>query len=322
MTSVQFAATFEPSPSMISEAAGTAPYNPMLAPAYLSALRCANRRFALLTLLADNRPVTGCIAMVREGRLHRTVEIESWPERGNDPAFVAGTLAFSRAQRADTVEIGTFCSRVDHLPAFPGRQMTRERCEHVWDLHGDLWAGLSSNHRRNVARARKAGLVVVSGTDDAAITAHAALTGASAARRQARGEAVEASPQMDWWRILLNAGAGQLYQAHDGNVVVSSILVLRAASGVYYQSAGTSPEGMERGASQLLVFEIAQRFAAEGFAQFNLSGAEPANAGLFRFKAGFGTTPRFLAASTYTLSGPLRRAVLSAVNRMRIRMST
>jgi hypothetical protein len=317
----RFAATFDPTPALISEAAETAPYNPMLAPAFLDALRRAGRRFALLTLHADNRPVTACVAIIREGRLTRTIEIDSWPEGGNHPAFVAGALAFFRAQRADTVEISTFCSRVDHPPEYPGRDSTRERCDHIWDLRSDLWAGLSSNHRRNVSRARKAGLAIIIGEDEAAIAAHAELTGASVSRRRARGEAISSSQDPHWWRALLESGAGRLYQARDDNDVVSSILVLCAASGAYYHSGGTSPEGMEHGASQFLMFEAAQKLAGEGIAQFNLSGAGPANAGLLRFKASFGTTPQMSTAATYTLSGPWRRVVLSGLRRLRERRS-
>jgi hypothetical protein len=67
---------------------------------------------------------------------------------------------------------------------------------------------------------------------------------------------------------------------------------------------------MRQGASQFLVLDVATRLAAEGRSLFNLGGAEPASEGLYRFKAGFGTSARQLEAATYQVAGAVRRSVL------------
>jgi lipid II:glycine glycyltransferase (peptidoglycan interpeptide bridge formation enzyme) len=67
---------------------------------------------------------------------------------------------------------------------------------------------------------------------------------------------------------------------------------------------------MRLGASQLLIFEVATRLAAEGLSVFNLGGAEPTNEGLYRFKVGFGTSARELEAASYQVGSAVRRGVL------------
>jgi len=68
--------------------------------------------------------------------------------------------------------------------------------------------------------------------------------------------------------------------------VFLSLLVLTAEKGGYYQSAGTTPEGMQRGASHLLLYETAMLLQQETCTLFNLGGAGAEDSGLRRFKAG------------------------------------
>lgn len=68
---------------------------------------------------------------------------------------------------ADRLVVDSLGSRVQGLPPLSGQISRRARYEHVWSLQGkDLWNGLSANPRRNVTRARKAG-VTVFGADGA-----------------------------------------------------------------------------------------------------------------------------------------------------------
>lgn len=88
-----------------------------------------------------------------------------------------------------------------------------------------------------------------------------------------------------------------------GDTVHSSVLVLLAAKGAYYHSAGTSPDGMACGASPWLVHEAALVLRERGLEVFNLGGAIQASAGLFRFKSEFATTPVPLESVTYSTRG-------------------
>ena len=311
-SATRFEADLSPTDETLRRAAASAPHSPFLTPAFAQAQRRTGKEIALLSLRGDEELPMCCLAGTKRGRLRTTVEVFSLPDGGDRPEFAAGLLRFCRSVSADLLIVESLGSRTRGLPPLDGRISHRTRCEHVWGLRGkDLWAGLSANHRRNVTRARKAGVAVVAAPDEAALAAHVRLTDASLVRREQRGEDVRSGDgQASSWGVLLETGAGYLYQAHLGEDVLSSILVLKAADGAYYHSAGTSPEGMRLGASQLLIFDVATRLAGEGLAVFNLGGAEPSSEGLYRFKVGFGTSTQELEAATYQVGGVVRRGML------------
>lgn len=295
----------------LERAAATDPENAFLTPPFAEAQRRMGWEISLLALRDETGRESCCFAGTKRGRLHRMVEIFSLPQGGDRPEFAEGLSRLCRSAGADLLVVGSFGSSTRGLPPLGGRISYRSRCEHVWRLPGtDPWSQLAANHRRNVTRARKAGVSVIEATGDTGLSHHIRLTNASLARREQRSEQVEASRGGSACRAFLETGAGSLYQAHLGDEVLSSILVLKARDGAYYHSAGTSPEGMRQGASQFLVLDVATRLAAEGRSLFNLGGAEPASEGLYRFKAGFGTSARQLEAATYQVAGAVRRSVL------------
>lgn len=312
MSRLHFDLDAAPREDVLQRAAETAPYSPFLTPAFADAQRRGGREIALLSLRRDTEMVSCCLAATKRGRLHTMVEIFSLPEGGDRPEFAEGLLHLCRSVTADLLAVDSLGSRVRGVPPLGGRISHRTRREHIWSLAGkDLWSDLSANHRRNVTRARKAGVVVAVAEGEANLERHLALTDASLARRERRGEHVQTGdPQLASWRVLLETGAASLYQARLGDEVLSSILLLKAREGAYYHSAGTSPEGMRLGASQMLIFEVATRLSVEGLSVFNLGGAEPANEGLHRFKVGFGTSSQELEAATYQVAGVVRRGVL------------
>jgi lipid II:glycine glycyltransferase (peptidoglycan interpeptide bridge formation enzyme) len=118
---------------------------------------------------------------------------------------------------------------------------------------------------------------------------------------------------------LTGSGAGELFQVTAGGRILSSILVLLAARGGYYHSAGTRPEGMSCGASHFLVSEIAAALQAAGLTRFNLGGVSGTGTGLEQFKHGFGTTRVELQAVECELTGAFT-AVLTAGARAGMRM--
>ena len=312
MTRLRFEADPSPADAALVRAAETAPENPFLTSAFAEAQRRMGREIALLSLRNEANWVSCCYAGVKRGGLRVTVQIFSLPAMGADSDFGDGLTRFCRSVGADLAIVDSFGSRVHGVPPLPGEVTRRSRLEHVWGLQGaDLWGGLSANHRRNVTRARKSGIVMVAAEGRSGLRTHMSLTDASLARREQRGEQVETEGAHEsGWGALLDTGAGTLFQAQREGEVLSSILVLKAREGAYYHSAGTSPEGMRLGASQLLVFEVASRLAAEGLSVFNLGGAEPSSEGLYRFKVGFGTAPQPLEAASYRMSGTVRRGIL------------
>jgi lipid II:glycine glycyltransferase (peptidoglycan interpeptide bridge formation enzyme) len=105
---------------------------------------------------------------------------------------------------------------------------------------------------------------------------------------------------------FLRSGLGELFQAVHEDRVLSSVLVLHAPRGGYYQSAGTSLEGMAMCASHFLINCIANQLRDEGDETLNLGGADE-DSGLARFKEGFGATRMPLPAATYFLGAWWRR---------------
>ena len=298
-----------PDAAAMASVSALEPANPFLTQAYADARRALG---AAVVLFAerDRRTgfVSGTLGYLEGGAAARRLEIASLGTIADGPAFWDAVRAYCRQRRVWDLEVGTFGSRTAVLPEWPSDHGARERTEWVLDLSRANWArDLTTNHRRSVQRAAKAGVTVVRTSEGAA--EHAQLMGASMARRRDRGEDVPAveDPTRTTTEALLASGAGILFRAERDGQVLSSLLVLLAPQGAYYHSAGTSPAGMEFGASTFLVHETARLLKEEGTTTFNLGGADSASEGLVRFKRGFGATPVALAAATYPLAPALLR---------------
>jgi hypothetical protein len=119
---------------------------------------------------------------------------------------------------------------------------------------------------------------------------------------------------------MIEKGAGELYQAIAGGEALASAMVLRAAEAAYYDSAGTSPEGMKCGAAHFLIYSIARVLREESNLTFNLGTAEP-ETGLSLFKIRFGATPVPLQLARFYLGSDLRRKLTTAAHFLRDRSS-
>ena len=273
------------------------PTNPFCTPFYLQAMRVQNEQAWTLTLRDQHGGHDGCLCYVRVGRVNRSLVIPSLPAIAARPAFWEELARQSRALRVSRLEINTFCSPAVTIPALPGESRRRTRYEYFVDMRaGELWNVLHENHRRRVRKAAKAGLDLRCEAGDAACSEHARLMASSMERRSDRGEEVPAQPAVRSFKPLLECGAGRLYQAVKGAEVLSSVLLLLSSQGAYLHSGGTSPEGMELGASHWLHHELMKRLATEGKAIYNLGGTEDDSSGLALFKIRFGAQQRRLEA--------------------------
>jgi RimJ/RimL family protein N-acetyltransferase len=181
----------------------------------------------------------------------------------------------------------------------------------------NLFQNLSSNHRRSIKTAIKAGLQIREETSSAACSLHASLIGLSMTRRKDRGESVSDAIDATEFHAFVDAGAGTMFQVVSDEKVLSSLLVLTGSSGAYYQSAGTSPEGMSLGASPFLITKVAELLRERNFKVFNLGGATEDTPGLFRFKRGFGTTPVYLEATTLYIGSKIKKKLVTAAHLLR-----
>ena len=286
-----------------SDLAAADPTNPFVTRAMVLG-EAARREPWLLSI--ENHPAARAVGYIARGRLERTLAIPSIPGVGAGDPFWTGLACFCRRTRVDGVHLQSFGSPEGSIPSMGHRFRRRERSEFVLDLQ-DGAVRLSSNHRRNLKKARGSALTLVRRSDLAACDEHDALVGSSMTRRRARGEAIADQSSAGVYRRLVDAGAGVVVQVRAGDAVLSSMLLLLAERGAYYHSAGTSPQGMTIGASTFLVCELAERLREEGMETFNLGGAGADEVGLGRFKRGFRPREVALGTASFQLGGPLRR---------------
>ena len=310
---LQFLAERRPGEAATKALADLSPKNPFNAPAYAAARAAAGAEPWLLAVCRGDELITGCYGFLHRGHLASRIELPSLPELPHPAPFWAGLVALCRDQKIAELKLISFGSTGTAIPAL-GRELERRARR---EFHLDLTTpasqqAVSSNHKRNIKRAKKAGLAVLQTRAPEAAEAHARAIAKSMRRREVRGEQVSTTADPKPFRAFIDRGAGQLFQATAAGRVVSSLLVLRAAKGAYYHSAGSFPEGMAMGAAHFLIHSVAERLRDEGLDLFNLGGADATEAGLARFKAGFGARPLDLEAARFDLAPPLRRGLIAA----------
>jgi len=307
--SLRFQATLLPSVPLLKTVAELDPTNPFATPEYAEARTALGERPVVLALEEDGRIVVACLAFIQGRLFRRRLQISSLPVLPQRGVFWRGIWQFCRQRGIWFLQVDTYASLAADIPLLEGETSRRDRFEYVLDLESEALEIPSSNHRRNIKRAKRHGLTVRRSHNTTDCKQHAKLMDSSMQRRSARGEAVPAEQDTSIAEALLVTGAGELFQVVHEDKVVASMLVLRSTKGAYYHSAGTSPEGMEMGASPFLISEVAAILKNERARLFNLGGADPANPGLQRFKQGFGAQEVPLAAACFCPGSPIRRRV-------------
>ena len=313
---------FEAAPAeetVLAELGALLPTNPFATPAFFDSQRQLGFSAWVLALRDEGKALrAGCGAFFRAGRLNRSLEVVSLPPVAADDPFWPGLRAFCRQRGVTVLQLDSFGSAsAAGIPPLGARCTRRSRLEFVLDLSGEPADKLGSNHKRNLKKAEKAGLAVTRARTLEAMGVHRALMGQSMDRRRSRGEAVRAVRESQQEGALLSSGAGELFQAvRPPATVLSSVLVLHAPRGGYYYTAGTSPEGMEVGASHFLIHGIARELRAAGAQLLNLGGAEEGSS-LARFKLGFGAATVQLASAGCEVGPAWRRLASGALELLR-----
>jgi hypothetical protein len=290
----------QPSDDLIQALEATQPRNPFCTVAYARARRLLGDRVLLASVFDRSHVVAGALGFVAGGAGRRRLEIPSVAYGSSAADFCFAVARWGRRNGVWEVDLGSFGSEAADVPSTGGELARTRRREFVLDLTSpNPLGGISTNHRRNITKARNAGVEVRRSRHAPDSASHRDLVTMSLERRRDRGEGVEDEAREDLFAALLETGAGELFQAWRGSEILSSVLVLRSVSGAYYHSAGTTDGGTAIGASQLLVAEIALALKNDGAATFNLGGADAASAGLQRFKASFGATVRELDAVNF-----------------------
>lgn len=320
--SCEFQIEPNPTPDTYAAIAALEPANPFRTGAFAAAMQTGGTRCTALMVREDGALRHGCTAVGKSGRLRQTLTIPSMPNLPPDHAFWASMLDFCRQTGVTDLTINSYASTVPAAPAFApdlAEELSRRpRCEYLLDLNrDDLWTGLSKNHKRNIKRGQKNDLTLRRSADPVHCRDHVELIGASMSRRERRGEDIHQSAESRRYTRLIESGAGELFQMTGNGAVLSSVLILKARAGGYYDSAGTTPEGMSAGASHFLIHEIAEALRRDGCETFNLGGADPEQTGLGRFKAGFGSTATELQAARFFVATGLKKLLIKTASAVR-----
>ena len=315
---IEFCVEANPPKELLAQLVSLAPTNPFYTPQYVAAIQTTGCESIVFTLRTSTALLSGCTAFLRRGRLSKSLEIISLPALMDSQDFWDGLIDFCRRTKVSWLEVGTFGSSPTEIPSLPGEMARQQRCEYVLDLTKDnLWEHLSSNHRRNQKRAETAGVQVRQVSDAQSCSQHAELIGLSMRRRKFRGEKVSDGVSDQEFLAFTKSGAGELFQSVLNGKILSSLMVLMSDRGAYYQSAGTSPEGMAVGASPFLVKKVAELLKERSIESFNLGGASEDNPGLFRFKSGFGATAIHLESVSCYLGSNTKKKLGTAYNLLR-----
>lgn len=264
--------------------------NPFCTDSYVKAMQQLGHECWAVGIRREDILQDAAIALVRHGRLGASLEIPSLPAAAQTPIFWDGLYALSKRLKITDLIAGTFASPRFALPPLRGEISRNKRVEYVLAIgQDDFAARLSSNHQKNIKKARAAGVTLRRGFQHpGSLADHARMIAYSRDRRAARGELVPTSEvEAKEHLAYLESGAGELFQAVHKGDIVSSLLVLRSAGSAYGQSTGTSPEGRSVGASHFLFHGVCCELHREGVRTFNIGGA-PEGSSLAEFKAGFG----------------------------------
>ena len=329
---------------MLAALAALYPENPFQTAAYAAACRGRDGETWLLGEFDGTALLSGCVATFVRARWGRMLAIPSVAPPVAPEGFWAGVVELCRRENIDRLHVESFGSRASQLPMLSARTSRRVRREFVVDLQAvPLFPRLTGHHKRNIQRARRAGIRVSEARDEGACARHALLVEHSLSRRRERGETITGTslacvvdgcvePRACAVTAALYARSGQeraraprspgccvgaclesgiasVYEAKLGQEVVASMVVVESVEGAYCASAGTNAEGRRWGAAHLLNHEIAHALQAAGKRTLNLGGGSPSEAGLLRFKSGFGASATALEAAIYDFRGPLRRWV-------------
>lgn len=289
----------------------SAPENPFLTAKYALARQ---RTGDTAVMLEQGTEV--CLAFLRRGRITSSLEIASLPCTPSSQ-FLAGLIDFCRDRRIYETALHSFGSRALSIPPLPCEIERRARTEFVINLTVPFsqWK-IGETHRRHIRRAEK-NSVSVRRVRAEGLDAHLSMCRESMSRRKDRGEEVTSIADSPEVPSLVQCGAADLFQAVRDDVVLSSMLIIKSRTGAYYHSAGTSPDGMEIGASHFLVHSAARMLQEDGAEVFNLGGAEIENPGLRAFKSRFGTAPIETQAVRAVLCGAMHRRFVEAVHSLK-----
>lgn len=137
-------------------------------------------------------------------------------------------------------------------------------------------SGLSKNHKRNIKKAKKINCEIIEpsakSNSDVAISLSRLCT-ISYARHSDRGETIQSPRFLKNITQLLKNQYSRVFQAKCDNKIMASNLIIQIGDSAYYDSGGTTSEGMNNGVSYYLMSRIIEVLQKCGIVFFSLGVA-------------------------------------------------
>lgn len=275
-------------------------------PQFAAAQEQLGRKTFLFKFIDKDGNTLGCLGFLKKGRLSAELDLPSLPIVEEDSEFWSELLQFCKKRGVWDLSVRSFHPIT--IPNLGGIMSQESGVSYQLKLEGKESINPSSiNHRRMIAKAVKAGVILNRTQSEDGILPHLTLMRKSMDRRAARGESVSHQTDSNYFAAMLKNGAGEFTQALLDGAVESSVFVLKSRNGAYYQSAGTSPKGMSVGASPFLISGIAKVYQEEAIKVFDLGGTTNATPGLSRFKQGFGSDGIPFSEAVFCVAHPMKR---------------
>ncbi len=240
----------------------------------------------LLVTYANNRESGIFAGVVRRGIRKSMLVLATGPEISDYTAFRKTLSDFCLKHSLHEVLIERYGCDGPPIPETPYDTSHFHTTIYVMDLRSDNFeSAWSTNHKRNIKKAIKAGAEIAINTDTAAAEKHVALLDCSYQRRRDKGQKIQGAGTFDIVSAYLKSGKAALYQAKLNGEVMSSKLVIMLGDCAYYHSGGTHPDGMSVGLSQYTLAKTAALLKEKGESSLNLGVSN--DEGLTRFKLGF-----------------------------------
>jgi CelD/BcsL family acetyltransferase involved in cellulose biosynthesis len=192
------------------------------------------------------------------------------------------------------------------LPPAAGLASTVAAVRHVLDLTtdpGDVLAGLSPMHRRNIRKALRASVEIARGTSEADVAVFYDLH-----LRTRRRHGVPVQPRR-FFRLLhrhvIDAGHGFVLTASLGGAAVAAAVFLAWNGTLIYKYGASDERSWEHRPNNLLLWSAIAWGCENGFRAFDLGRSDLEDSGLRSFKDGFGAREEPLVHSG---TAPLERA--------------
>jgi hypothetical protein len=251
----------------------------------------------LFSMKCNGENIGGAFGIIEQGRFRRGLFVSIVQEVPGGGLFWNGILKFISQHNITALRVTTTSKSTPSL-SIPRLGNETARYQNVKLYILDLekpeeQRKFSNNHKRNISKAKKAGvqLSVINAKQaidtKQALEAHFNLTGSSVDRRSRRGESTALRATQRSVMRILESNHAHIYQAVLNGEVLSSKIVYYLDRYAFYYDGGTSPSGMKLGASHFLMSEIMTTLKKEGIRTLNLGLAADTSGELWRYKAGF-----------------------------------